>query len=362
MTVNVAAAANADVVFNGTAAVTLPSGNTAAQPSSPVAGMVRYNSQTNQQEHYQGSAWRAIGDVSSTQTYTNKTLSGNTATNLISGSGTLTLNTSGTATVQSTAGTIPSNSYAAIASATTINAMSNAQSIAIITGSTATALNGISAGFLGQRITLVNTASSAITLAHASGSASAGNQIATPDFVTSVTIPAASSEFSSVELTYTTISGVNYWFITDSKNAKYLNGNITGIAPFAGTLGEQLISSVSSVNAPTTSNYGDLTSLSLTPGIWDVYGYGTNNWVAGTITAAIMGITPTSGNSSTGLTAGLTRLDIAPGTSTTVSNTFSLPAVRVLLSATTIYYLKYRNDYNSTAPVWFASLKAVRVG
>ncbi len=37
--------------------------------------------------------------TATTQTLTNKTLSGNTATNLISGSGTLTLNTSGTATV-----------------------------------------------------------------------------------------------------------------------------------------------------------------------------------------------------------------------------------------------------------------------
>lgn len=47
-----------------------------------------------------------VPTISSTNTLTNKTLSGNTATNLISGSGTLTLNTTGTATVPNATDTL----------------------------------------------------------------------------------------------------------------------------------------------------------------------------------------------------------------------------------------------------------------
>lgn len=44
-------------VFTGTGAIQLPAGNTAAQPASPVAGMLRFNTQTNQAEFYTGVAW-----------------------------------------------------------------------------------------------------------------------------------------------------------------------------------------------------------------------------------------------------------------------------------------------------------------
>src|SRR6185369_6013323 len=47
-----------------------------------------------------------IVGTDATQTLTNKTLTGNTAVNLISGSGTLTLNTSGTATVPNATDTL----------------------------------------------------------------------------------------------------------------------------------------------------------------------------------------------------------------------------------------------------------------
>jgi hypothetical protein len=80
ITVNVAAATSADVVFNGTAGITLPSGSTGQEPSSPVAGMVRYNSTTSKVEHYVNSAWRAVADESNTETLTNKALSDSTTT------------------------------------------------------------------------------------------------------------------------------------------------------------------------------------------------------------------------------------------------------------------------------------------
>jgi len=48
-------------VFNGTGALTLPSGTTAQEPVSPTNGMIRYNSTTGQFEGYASSAWGSIG-------------------------------------------------------------------------------------------------------------------------------------------------------------------------------------------------------------------------------------------------------------------------------------------------------------
>jgi len=54
--------------FNGTAAVLLPSGSTAQQPTSAVAGMVRYNNQTPGVEYYDGStsSWKTLATGGST--------------------------------------------------------------------------------------------------------------------------------------------------------------------------------------------------------------------------------------------------------------------------------------------------------
>lgn len=72
----------------------------------PPTGLIWINTGTSVAKFYDGSAIRTVADTASTQTFTNKTLSGNTATNLISGSGTLTLNTSGTATVPNATDTL----------------------------------------------------------------------------------------------------------------------------------------------------------------------------------------------------------------------------------------------------------------
>jgi len=49
-----------NVVMSVTNSLVVPIGNTAAQPGSPVNGMIRYNSQTAEFEGYQSSKWRAF--------------------------------------------------------------------------------------------------------------------------------------------------------------------------------------------------------------------------------------------------------------------------------------------------------------
>lgn len=55
--------ATTDSTFSSTGALTISKGTTAQQPGSPVTGMMRYNTTTNQFEGYSGSspAWKSIG-------------------------------------------------------------------------------------------------------------------------------------------------------------------------------------------------------------------------------------------------------------------------------------------------------------
>ena len=55
--------ATADSTFSSTGALLISKGNTSQQPGTPVTGMMRYNTQTNQFEGYSGSspAWKSIG-------------------------------------------------------------------------------------------------------------------------------------------------------------------------------------------------------------------------------------------------------------------------------------------------------------
>lgn len=51
---------NQNVVFNGTGGLQVPQGTTAQRPSSPVNGMLRYNTTIPQLEIYVGGNWTAL--------------------------------------------------------------------------------------------------------------------------------------------------------------------------------------------------------------------------------------------------------------------------------------------------------------
>jgi hypothetical protein len=77
-TVTTLASANAAAgIFVGTGAVTLPAGTTAQEPSSPVEGMIRYNTTTKQFEGYSEVAsvagWYSVGGSSITNDTTTAT-------------------------------------------------------------------------------------------------------------------------------------------------------------------------------------------------------------------------------------------------------------------------------------------------
>jgi hypothetical protein len=80
--------------------------STTAASTASAEGDVNWDATNHKIEYKDNSAVRKVVSEDGTQILTNKTLSGNTAASLISGSGTLTLNTSGTATVPNATDTL----------------------------------------------------------------------------------------------------------------------------------------------------------------------------------------------------------------------------------------------------------------
>ena len=141
-----------------------------------------------------------------------------------------------------------------------------------------------------------------------------------------------------------------------------MTGTTTNNNAATGIVGEYLESIISTAaNAPTSTQYGDLTSLSLTAGDWDIIGFIQWNSNGATWTAGRTGISSTTGNSATGLTAGSNLAEsIYASTSTVTLNYSHTVYLRVSIASTTTYYLKYRADYSAGTPQAQGSLKARR--
>lgn len=138
----------------------------------------------------------------------------------------------------------------------------------------------------------------------------------------------------------------------------------TGVAPNAGEVGEQIRSAVtSSTNFPTSGQYGDATSISLTPGVWDISA-STINLVngAGTLTGYYIGVSSTAGNSTTGLVDGDNLFYFADNSAFIRDIPLAVPQYRVVVTSTTTYYLKVRAQYASGNPQYRGRISAVRVG
>jgi len=140
-----------------------------------------------------------------------------------------------------------------------------------------------------------------------------------------------------------------------------IQGTATNDNAAAGYLGEYKESVISSAtNFPTSTEFGDLTSLSLTAGDWDVTGMVWNLQNGSTCTECMMGISATSGNATTGLVNGSNWM-VAPGPDGDNSTSSTVSSYRVSLSGTTTYYLKYQATYSAGQPQAYGRLSARRV-
>lgn len=141
-------------------------------------------------------------------------------------------------------------------------------------------------------------------------------------------------------------------------------GTTTNDSAAAGNVGEVVRSSVTSVALPTTTQFGDLTSISLTAGDWLVSGLMNYLDNSGTLTNIILGISTTTGNSSTGLVSGDNEAIANYGGAafTAVpSGALAVPSYHLQLATTTTVYLKYSATYTGTPGSVSGRISAVRI-
>lgn len=140
-------------------------------------------------------------------------------------------------------------------------------------------------------------------------------------------------------------------------------GTTTNDSPSAGYIGE-VVESVATANFPTSQQFGDLTSLSLTAGDWLVSAVLSGTVENNSSKYYELGISTTSGNDATGLVQGSNRVTANPvydATEATQQVPLVIPNYHVQLSGTTTYYMKYRHRYTGSASTARGRITAVRI-
>lgn len=134
--------------------------------------------------------------------------------------------------------------------------------------------------------------------------------------------------------------------IFSSTNGKLISGG----SSIPTTVGQYISSSTVIVkNFATTATYGDLVSIVLSSGDWDVTGVLTASANSAVVQSFSVGISTVSGNSSATLAEGDTVVK-STGPTLNVNISQSVPAVRAFLTNSTTYYLKYSGVYSGATP------------
>jgi hypothetical protein len=156
-------------------------------------------------------------------------------------------------------------------------------------------------------------------------------------------------------------SGITYaTFLPAAGGGTQLTGTTAGDNAAAGNDGEYVFSTIGGVNAPPSGAYGDLTSITLTAGDWDVTGIVWWQAPGANWSQAAGGISTTPGNSGAGLNLGDNFLSSSSNntltqTSVTISN------YRMSLSVAKPVYLKIWAGYSSGMPQAWGRISARRV-
>lgn len=150
---------------------------------------------------------------------------------------------------------------------------------------------------------------------------------------------------------------------TGTVNSFMLVGTTTNDNAPTGRIGEYISSSVDSVSITTTNSGEDITSISLTPGDWDVTGMVTLDRNTATWSSFELFILSVSGNSFTGNDFGINYLLQAWASSATtpVDASITIANTRVSISTTTTIYLKVRALFSAGNPLAFGGISARRV-
>lgn len=207
------------------------------------------------------------------------------------------------------------------------------------------------------------------TLAHA-----ANNQTETP-LIPITKDPAINRDFQQAmnAIQYPNIStgtAQNFTIVNGSVTSRSIIGTGTNDSAIPGRVGEYISSTTAPSggpsqgnNFPATGHWGDLLSISLTAGDWDVSFVTVpdrNTASLAQFTDAEIGLSFSPGDTASGLIIGDNR--ILFGTSSGISDTsLTLSSYRVSLTTTNTVYGKFLATYTAGQPVCYGRLSARRV-
>jgi hypothetical protein len=142
-------------------------------------------------------------------------------------------------------------------------------------------------------------------------------------------------------------------------------GTATNNNAAAGNIGEQIVSTISTyANYTTTATYQNITSITLTPGDWDISAIFTFNVNSATTSAsdnAIFAVSTTTA-SAAGTTEGVDIYYIPEiALAGTVKFSGSMSPFRVSLSSTTTYYLNTQSTFSAGNPQFVGTIRARRM-
>jgi hypothetical protein len=166
-----------------------------------------------------------------------------------------------------------------------------------------------------------------------------------------------------------TLRGLTVSSLTVTSQAQ-IKGTKTNDSAAVGYVGEFIRGYATGVTAAASGTFGDVVSISLTAGDWDVSCNLEMIPQAGTTISLSpngtddVAISAYSGNTTTDHVPGDNLYQFNPyGTASTTIQAVSgsIPSFRVSLSGTATYYLKGKIYYSSTAPIWYGRISARRM-
>lgn len=165
---------------------------------------------------------------------------------------------------------------------------------------------------------------------------------------------------NTVTLTNKTLTSTANTITLDAAAGNPIKGTNTNDSAAAGYVGQNAQDADAAVSFATTAQWGDLSTITLEAGDYEIGGAVTQAANGATVTAFQIGISTTSGNSSSGLTLGLNQFQGLPASATSNAS-IAIPHYRISLSAQTIYYLKFFASYSVATPQAYGSLTARRI-
>ncbi len=155
----------------------------------------------------------------------------------------------------------------------------------------------------------------------------------------------------------TSWTGVKTGTLT-STGTTVLAGTTTNDSAAAGNIGEIISSPVTAVNLPSTGVYGDITSIILTAGDWDVSGVYVFHLNGATVTQLVMGLSINTGTSFADSVSGDNQIVF---TGSVPATSFSIPNWRKSVSSSTTIYAKMNASYSVATPNMDCRISARRV-